>query len=191
MNLDIMPLGETPYEPEMIDEFHSTSTVSLGELIRYSVIVWGAPEMMWDYYDLQQYWRVCQKLEQRYWHRDIGFNTPGEFKQQLVRHMNEVMPKWKYAYKMLSENMNLLRVADLYGKNRTVNSDFPATQLDAEHNDYASTADDHEFETVTDGDWLERIERLKSYNDIDLEIVKSCDILFSSLITVNMNGGTY
>lgn len=185
------PLQPTPYDPDIIDDFHSPITVSLGELIRNSVIVWGAPEMRWDAYDDKQYWRVSQKIEQHYWSRDIGFSTPGEFKRQFVRHMDEIMPKWKHAYAALEKGVDLLRVSDVYGKSRDVDSDFPATQLDATKNDYASNANDHEYESVTDGDWLERMKRLKSYNDIDLEIVESCDILFSSLLTVNINGGNY
>lgn len=180
-----VPSQQTPDD----DEFHSVMSISLGELIRYGVVVWGEPDVMFDFYDEKQYWRLCEKIEHHYWSREIGFNNPGEFKRQLVRHLNEIMPKYKLAYKTLDSGVDLMRVGDVFGKSRDVNSDFPATQLNAEHSDYASGANDHEFENVTDGDFFERVKRLNDYNDIDMEIVLSCEILFSCLLTSNMNGG--
>lgn len=184
-----VPYEPNEWNPDEVDDFHSPATITLGELIRYGVVVWGEPDTMWDYYDEKQYWRVCEKIEHHYWSRDIGFNNPGEFKRQFVRHMNEIMPKWKLAYKQLDAGVDLMRVGDSYGKSRDVDSDFPATQLNADQSDYASDASDHEYENVTDGDWLSRVKALGEYNDIDLEIVNSCEMLFSCLLTVNMNGG--
>lgn len=176
------------YAPDF-DEFHSITTISLGELIRDGVCVWGEPLWLWDYYDIKQYYRVSEKIEQHYWNRDIGFATPNDFRREFIRHMNENMPKWKMAYKAVDDKINLMHDSNTYGKNRSVASDFPATQLNAELSDYASNANDYQFESVHDGDYFDRIVKLKQYNDIDTEIVNSCEKLFSCLFTVNLNGG--
>lgn len=158
----------------------------MGELIRDGYVVWGEPDWMWDYYDIKQYWRVTEKIERRYYHREIGIIPPGAWRLEFIRTMNEIMPKYKLAYKAL-EGADLMRVGDDYGKSRVVASDFPATQLNGADNDYASDASDREYEDVHEGDFLERVEALKRYDDIDKQIVDELEPLFSCLFTVALD----
>lgn len=170
------------------EDFHSVMSITLGELIREGFVVWGEPLWTWDYYDEKQYWRVTEKIENHYWTRDIGVLPPGDWRREFMRKMNEIMPKYKLAYKALDDGITLMRTGDDYGKSRTIGSDFPATQLQ-ENQDYASDASDNEYENVREGDYLDRIEKLKNYDDIDLQIVNEIEPLFSCLVTANMNGG--
>lgn len=170
------------------EDFHSVVSISLGELIRWGFVVWGEPSWTWDFYDEKQYWRVCEKIENHYWGREIGVLPPGAWKREFMRKMNEIMPKYKLAYKALDDGVALMRTGDQYGKSRDVGSEFPATQLGAD-NDYASDATDREYETVDEGDYLERAERLRGYDDIDLQIVDEMETMFSALLTTHMNGG--
>lgn len=170
------------------EEFHAVVGVPMGELLREGFIVWGEPAWLWDYYDEKQYWRVCEKLENHYWDREIGVLPPGAWRREFIRKMNEIMPKYKLAYRALADGVTLMRTGDDYGKSRTIGSDFPATQL-KNNQDYASDASDNEYENVHEGDYLERIELLKGYDDIDLQIVNDMETMFTSLFTVNMNGG--
>lgn len=176
-----------PYEPSApTPEFHSVMTVSLGELVEGGFIDWNDASWHWDAYDDTQYQRLCAKIETHYWDREIGVLPPGAWKREFIRKMNEIMPKYKLAYQAASDGITLMRTGDDYGKSRTIGSDFPATQLKP-NQDYASDASDNEYENVHEGDYLDRMERLKAYDDIDLEIINEMESMFSCLMTANMN----
>lgn len=176
-----------PYEPSQpVPEFHAVVSVSLGELVEDGIIDWTDDSWHWDAYDDTQYKRLCAKIEAHYWDREIGVLPPGSWKREFIRKMNEIMPKYKLAYQAVDARIPLMRVSDDYGKSRTIDSDFPATQLKP-NQDYASNASDNEYENIHEGDYLDRIERLKSYDDIDLQIINEIESMFTCLMTVNMN----
>lgn len=175
-----------PYEPSApTPEFHAVISISLGELVEAGFIDWTDDSWHWDAYDDAQYARLNTKIENHYWDREIGVLPPGSWKREFIRKMNEIMPKYKLAYQA-ADNASLMRVGDDYGKSRTIGSNFPATQLKP-NQDYASDANDNEYENVREGDYLDRIERLKAYDDIDLQIIDQLETMFSCLMTVNMN----
>lgn len=175
-----------PYEPSApTPEFHAVISISLGELVEAGFIDWTDDSWHWDAYDDAQYARLNAKIETHYWDREIGVLPPGSWKREFMRKMNEIMPKYKLAYQA-ADNASLMRVGDDYGKSRTIGSNFPATQLKP-NQDYASDANDNEYENVHEGDYLDRIERLKTYDDIDLQIIDQLESMFSCLMTVNMN----
>lgn len=175
-----------PYEPSTpTPEFHAVISISLGELVEAGFIDWADDSWHWDAYDDAQYARLNSKIETHYWDREIGVLPPGSWKREFMRKMNEIMPKYKLAYQA-ADNASLMRVGDDYGKSRTIGSNFPATQLKP-NQDYASDANDNEYENVREGDYLDRIERLKAYDDIDLQIIDQLETMFTCLMTVNMN----
>lgn len=180
--------GEESWEQMETDDFHSTQTITLGELLHDGVIVWDAPELKWDYYDEKQFWRVSEKVEDHYWDRELGVLPVRSWMREYKRKMNEIMPKLKPAYKALEDqNFNFMQNSDAYSKGRTVGSSFPATQLKP-NQDYASGASDSENETVNEGNYYSSVERLKDYDDLDYVLVKHVDSLFSSIWTSNING---
>lgn len=167
-------------------DFHSVVTISLGELLHDGVIVWDEPEMLWDYFDKEQFWRVTKAVEERYWDREIGVLPISSWKRRYVGRMNELMRKLRLAYAKL-DGANLMQTSDSFSKNRSVGSAFPATQLKPTTQDYASDAADYEGETVVEGNYVEQANLLKEYDDLDLQLVDYVDVLFSSLFTVNSN----
>ena len=167
-------------------DFHSVVTISLGELLHEGVIVWDEPEMRWDAYDDQQFWRVTKAVEERYWDRELGVLPIASWKRRYVGRMNELMRKLRLAYEKL-DNANLMQTSDSFSKNRSVGSAFPATQLKPTTQDYASDAADFEGETVTEGNYVQQAKLLDEYDDLDLQLVNYVDVLFSSLFTVNSN----
>lgn len=167
-------------------DFHAVVTITLGELVHDGVVVWDEPEMLWDAYDTEQFWRVTKAVEERYWDREIGILPIASWKRRYVGRMNEMMRKLRLAYEKL-DNANLMQVSDSFSKNRTVGSAFPATQLKPTTQDYASDAQDNEGETVTEGNYVQQANLLKEYDDLDLQLVNYVDVLFSSLFTVNSN----
>ena len=102
--------------------------------------------------------------------------------------MAEILPKYKPLYSELAKGITPLAAADVYEKERHVYSDFPATQLNAEVNDYARTADDREHETVTNGDFIAKANEISSgYNDVDKMIIDELEVVFSCMMSVSLN----
>ena len=167
-------------------DFHAVVTISLGELLHEGVIVWDEPEMLWDYYNKEQFWRVTKAVEERYWDRELGVLPIASWKRRYVGRMNELMRKLRLAYAKL-DGANLMQTSDAFSKNRSVGSAFPATQLKPSTQDYASDAADFEGETVTEGNYIEQAKLLDAYDDLDKQLVDYLDPLFSSLFTVNSN----
>lgn len=168
-------------------DFHAVVTVTLGELITDKWVDWTEPSWHWDAYSDEQYTRVCDKFNAHYWDREIGVLPPASWKREMLRKFNEIMPKYKLVYQALETGVSVLQVSDTYGKNRNVFSDFPATQIAPQNQDYASNATDNQYETFVQGDFLAKMEKIKDYNDVDLMIINDMDSLFSCFYSVNLN----
>lgn len=169
-----------------VDEWHSVNTIKLSELYKWGWFDPADDTWKWDYYDEDQYNRICTKFLARYSDREIGILPPGEWKRSYIRKLNEIMPKYKLMYKA-AEDINILQESREFNKYRTVNSDFPQTQL-AGNQDYASTGIDHESERLIEGDPVNRlIDFNERYRDIDVMILDELEILFSTLLSVSLN----
>lgn len=168
-------------------DFHAVVTVTLGELITDKWVDWTDPSWHWDAYNDEQYTRVCEKFNNHFWDREIGVLPPGSWKREVLRKFNEIMPKYKLVYQALDTGVSVLQVSDTYGKNRNVFSDFPATQIAPQNQDYASNATDNQFETFVQGDFLDKMAKIKDYNDVDLMIINDMDSLFSCFYSVSLN----
>lgn len=178
-----------PFEPcESRADWHAVATIQLGELIECGVVDFSDPSWHWNAYNDEQYTRLCDKITNHYFMRDIGVIPPGLWKREFLRKMNEIMPKYKPLYKALDDGANILQTGDQYGKSRDIFSEFPATML-GDNQDYASNGRDREYENVTQGDWVDKAMQIaERYNDIDVMILKEIEPLFSCLLTVSMNG---
>lgn len=177
------------YEPcNTPDEFFNPITITFGELYEGGFIDFSDPSWMWDAYDQDQFERMNTKIMNRYYYREIGIIPPGRWKLEFLRIINETMPKLKPLYKYIADGGNILSDSDTFGKNRTIYSDFPQTML-GDNQDYASTGEDNEFETIVQGDFLSKAEQIAMrYNDIDVILLDRLETCFSSLISLNMNG---
>lgn len=178
-----------PYEGcEDTPDWHAVATIQLGELMECGFVDFDDPSWKWDAYDDAQYARVCEKIANRYFYREIGVLPPGRWKREYLRKMNEIMPKYKPLYGALDDGADILQASDHYGKSRDVFSEFPATML-GDNQDYASNGRDREFEDVMQGDWIEKAKLIREeYNDVDVMILDELESLFSCLLTVNANG---
>lgn len=188
MPYDTLP----PYEPcEISDDFHAVTTITLGELLTEGGIDWTQPEWSWrdDAYNDAQYNRCCKKIENRYYDRELGVMPPGRWRRHFMRLISEFMPILKPLYELADGNPSIfLTDADTWHKTRTVFSDFPATQL-TENQDYATNATDMQYETVTNGDFMDKINAIRrgDYVDIDVLLLEHLEECFSPLWTVNIN----
>lgn len=143
----------------------------------------------WDFqkYTTDQHARLCRKITEHFWFREIALIPPGRWKHEFLRTMNEIMPKYIYFYKALDSGMNLGSSSEFY-KSRNIFSDFPQTNLAGDNQDYASTGNDVEYERIKYEDIIELAARLKDYNDVDRAIIDEIEPLFSCLFSLNVNG---
>lgn len=175
---------------ERHSDWHGMYSIQLGELIEGGFDPFGDPDWQGlDWYNDETRTRLEGKVVRRFRYRDIGIVPPGPWRQELTRVAGEVLPKLKPLYQALAEGISPLADTDEYGKERHVYSQFPATQLDANVYDYASTADDRQYEKVVNGDYLDKaLQIYNSYVDVDAAFLDSLEVCFSCLITANING---
>lgn len=182
----------SPFVPgETVPDYHAVTTITLGELLVPGGIDWTSPQWSWrdDAYDDTQYARCCAKIENRYYDRELGVMPPGRWRRHLLRLIAEIMPVLKPLYELANGNPGIFMTdADTWHKTRTVFSDFPATQL-VSGQDYASNATDMEYETVTNGNYMDKVKAIRQgdYVDIDVLLLEHLDACFSPLWTVNIN----
>lgn len=179
---DISLDGECKYP-----DYHAVSTIALCELVNDGFCDKKFTGWEWPKYNDEQDERLRTKLCAHYWFREISLVPPGIWKQEFQRKMTEIMPKYIPLYKLLNESPELFGGTSEWYKGRDIYSDFPQTQLNGDNGDYASTGNDREFQRIKQDDILDIAERLKEYDDIDLMIVKDMGVLFSPLLTVNVN----
>lgn len=182
----------SPFVPgETVPDYHAVTTITLGELLVPGGIDWTSPQWSWrdDAYDDTQYSRCCAKIENRYYDRELGVMPPGRWRRHLLRLIAEIMPVLKPLYELADGNPGIfMSDADTWHKARTVFSDFPATQL-VTGQDYASNATDMEYETVTNGNYMDKVKAIRQgdYVDIDVLLLEHLDACFSPLWTVAIN----
>lgn len=178
-----------PYIPYESPEYHAVFSVQLCELINCEGGI-DFSDKSWDFdaYDEEQRNRLWMKFEKRFYWREIGILPASRWKWELLRKLNEIMPKYKPAYDAIANGQNILQKYGEYGKSRNVYSDFPQTMLSGLNQDYATNATDKEHENIYLGDWMEQMARLRTYDDIDVMILKELESMFSVFSTVSING---
>lgn len=193
---ELEDIGKTP-EYERIPDWHSVVTIKFGELIELGFVKWYTvannnkkvinEDWAWDYWNVDQYYRLCDKINARFYWDEISIVPPGIWKQQIIRKLNEIMPKYKPLYEAVARGFDPWQDGNGYGKSRNIHSEFPETLLSG-NADYVSHGDDREYEDVHEGGVAAMTdEYVKLYQDIDCYILDELECLFSSLYTVNMN----
>lgn len=179
----------TPGEPR--SEWHQVMSVTLGELLVPGGVDWDDPAWSWrdDAYDDTQYTRCCRKIENRYYDREIGVLPAGRWRRHLLRLISEIMPALRPLYAAADGNPGImLSDMDTWHKMRAVFSDFPATQL-SQGQDYATNATDTQYETVTNGNFMDKLAMIKrgDYVDMDVLLLDHLEQCFSPLWSVHLN----
>lgn len=175
------------FEETTFPEYHASYSIQLCELINGGFVDFESDEWDFDYYNEEQKVRLWKKFKRRFYFREIGITPPGRWKWELLRKLDEIMPKYKPLYEMLDNGQNILQHYGEYGKSRNIFSEFPQTQL-GNNEDYASNGTDRENEEIYLGDWIEQTSKIKNYNDVDIMILNELETMFSCMFTVNING---
>ena len=174
------------YDSVIESEFHNVVTFSLGELWKDGWF--NLEDETWDFpkYNDEQHKRLCGKILDHYYMRNIGVLPLAAWKREFLRKLNEIMPKYIILYKKLDTSPESFNASDEYYKSRNILSDFPQTRL-ADNQDYASSGSDAQYERMREGSILDLYEKLQGYDDVDMLIIDELESLFSCLFTVNLN----
>ena len=170
---------------EVLEDWHDEFSVQLGELVDEGFQPFG--DDLWktaDWYSDEQRERVETKFLKRYRYREIGIMPPLVWRDMLTSKVLDIMPKYKAAYAKLANGQDILAASDEYGKSRAVFSDFPATQIAPDNQDYASNATDNQYERIVDGDWFGKARQLYDYDDIDAMVLNELAVMFMCLASV-------
>lgn len=171
-------------------DFHAVISVTLGELVDGGWLDWEDESWQWDYYDDEQRQRLQRMIEARYWSREISEIPPALWRIHFLERLNESMRIASVLYKIREKiDENPILSEDVYHKSRDIYSDFPATLLNGSSADYASTGTDREYETIRDLSGYDAMRMIKDdFIDPDLFILDRLEIMFSKLVSVNING---
>lgn len=188
---DMTPLMEsvvTSGTESQFSDWHATITIQFGELIE-SGFDWGK-DTYYPAFTGASRTRLNQKIEDRFYWREICAVPPGKFKHFLMRKLNEIMPKYKMLYDEIdSGNMKVFRQETYNGKSRNVYSEYPQSQLQGSA-DYATNANDAADGHTRDGAPIDMaVDFQQRYNDVDVMILDELDVCFLSLMTLNVNAG--
>lgn len=176
---DIEPFVLGSYD-EFDRTYWSALSITVGELMDVDVIThdWF---VTFDAYDAEQADRLWSKFVGRYQFREIGIIPPGRWKLRCIAKLNEIMPKYKLLYEAIDNGLSVVTDFDEWHKSRDVYSTFPQTALGGSNEDYASSGNDREYETVRDYGLLDVAERMRAYNDVDVLILDELDTLFMAV----------
>lgn len=172
------------------DEWNAVYTVQIGELIACGLFDWGNPLLDWSAaaYDEEQYKRVCEYFNERFYYREISIEPFEEWARTLRRKLVfELMPKYKPLYERIAEGVNALASGNEYKKNRTIKSMYPETLLSG-NADYITDGTDNEAQTIREGDLTEQLANFaEKYKGVDELLLDDLESMFISMYTTNMN----
>lgn len=169
-------------------EYHDVMTITLQELLDdpYMSEVIMANWDTFDAYDKAQRLRLWTKLRGRFDWREIGILPIRKWLDRLIATLNEIMPKYKPLYSAIDAGISTMTDWDEWHKGRDVYSSFPQTALGGADQDYASSGNDREHETVRDFGLLDVGERIADYSDVDAMILNELEPLFSCLMSTTI-----
>lgn len=189
-----MPLSDIGYldiealESAGAPEYHDVMTITLQEIMETQGL---SDELLrrwasFDAFDDAQRSRLWTKFRGRFDWREIGILPIRRWLDRLVAKLNEVMPKYKPLYQAIADGATPLTDSDEYHKGRDVYSTFPQTALGGSNQDYATSGNDREYETVREFGLLALAEKIKSYNDVDVMVLDELEPLFSCLMSTTI-----
>lgn len=172
-------------------DFHAKNTIVFGELI-LDGWDWGKDE--WESYSLSSEAeaivrpRINKKIEERFFDREIGSTPVSRFKRRLLFNLNNVMSDQGFIYsKMFSDSsIDLFEVQHTLTKEQDIFSEFPQAQLMTDVEDYATHGSFKSVDSITNGDILDKIEKLnKDFQEPDKKVLDYIDKCFSRILSRN------
>ena len=173
------------------DRFKAVQTITLGELVESGIFTWNRINWRNEAYSAEQYTRLCEAFEARFYVDEIGITPVNVWMRKLSYKLRfELMPKYRPLYAQLeSGDYDPLQDGGEYAKERRIDSDFPETLLSG-NQDYASKGYDYERESVGRGSLADSyaayVEQFKAIDAMILDEIERD--LFTCLYSTNVNG---
>ena len=136
-----------------------------------------------DAYSDLQYDRLCRKIIDRFYYREVSMITPSRWKRAYLRKLDEIMPKYKILYERVEQGVNPFQDGRERSRSRDIFSDFPETMLSG-NSDYASAGNDREADVMHEGGATDEAARFaRDWRDVDAMILDELErTLFTSLM---------
>ena len=175
-------------EDKEYTDWHSKNTIVFGSLLDDG---WDWGRNDWTSYSMSEENlalirpRINEKIEDRYYFRELGVLPPGKFKRFLKRNITEIMSQLGPVYETSIKGIDLLESSEDM-KARIIRSEYPQGLLQTEQQDYGSSADENAFNKTTTKNQLEGIIMYSdSFSEPDKLVLEYVDKCFSSLLEFN------
>lgn len=181
-----------------IDEFddytgrpsrHYVYTAELRELAEDGIFKWDGDLDWSEYaYSPEQYARVCDYFEQRFWYREISVIPYKRWALMVGSRIKyELCPKYNPLYEALDKS-DIFETEGRYYKRRLIDSEYPETLLSG-NSDYVSTGHDEEYEELKKGDMLDKTDKYREvFEPLDKAFLDELETFFISLYTADISG---
>ena len=174
------------------EQFNAVYTIQLGELIEDGLMDWTRPELDWSKaaYSPEQYTRVCQYFNERFYWREISMIPFLEWANYLKRKLvYEIMPKYKLLYERIDQGIAPFSSEDEYYKRRSIDSTYPETLLSG-NADYITEGTDEEWERIKENNIVDMIANfMEKFKSVDEALCDELESMFISMYTLNVNSG--
>lgn len=182
-----------PYEPVTKPiEWYAVYTIQLGELIEDGLFDWSNENLDWSNaaYDAEQYQRVCEYFNMRFYYREISIIPYLEWITYLKRKIvYELMPKYAPLYDLVKDGINPLADSNEYYKNRRIESSYPETLL-SNNSDYVTDGQDEEYQRIKEGNFTDSyLKYVEGFKAVDEAMLDELESMFISMYSLNMNTG--
>ena len=168
-------------------EWHDIYSLTLSECIAEGLIDFSSHDYDYNYFDVEQRNRVYDLIIGKYYNFELGQIPIKLWRIELINTLNLKMNEVRPLYRKLADGFDPFISEIEYGKSRQVFSDFPQTRLSSKNQDYASNANDREYEIDKTGDNLDRYvilsERFSHPDNMLVDAVKTC---FCGLVSVTI-----
>jgi len=182
------------------DQFYTSGTIQLGELIEGGFIDWTATDWAWPDFEIDKHdgngaqvdtairTRLCEMFNQAYYWDDISITPPGRWKQRLLYKLTyELQPKYQPLYQKVADGLSYLADEDEYTKGRDISSEFPETLISG-NSDYLSSGTDSEHERIKIGNTTDALNKYYNYfRGVDQAFIEELSGLFMKQFAFSTN----
>lgn len=176
-------------EDKTYTDFHSRNTIIFGSLLE-SGFDWGRND--WSAYNISEEAmialrpRINEKVEDRFFFRELGMLPPGAFKKHLKSRLSEAVAKHGVLYQKIFDGLDFADVNFEEMKYRQINSEYPQAQLMPKQEDYASNAIEHAYDKKLNEKRFATFQNFyQSIEEPDGQVLKDIELCFSQLLSFN------
>lgn len=170
-------------------DFHSKGTIVFGSLIEDG---WDWGRNDWQAYNVSPEAmailrpRINEKIEDRYFYRELGILPPAHFKRNLKSRLQDSVSAYGYLYEEVFKGLDFTSGDIEKLKQRETKSDYPQALLQTEAKDYLTSAEEEQYEKVITRNNLHLfMEFNEKTAEPDAKIIADLEICFSQIFSFN------